>query len=169
MLPGYQYVRPRLKVKEQSLPAIADNLDKATRKKELTYYPRLAAWTIEAVNMTRKQYAEEIGIGLPRLNSYLNGAAQPPQEICNRIDDAWNRLQLSHDRWMNMIKMRNILDGWAKSVGLSINDTKELAEICGVSNSTISRWRNNEMRPPNETLAKIKAVFDKLKKENTNE
>ena len=166
MLPSFQYLKPKSSAR-QSLPSAIENFEKGARK-ELTYYPHIAAWMIKELHMTRKQFAEEIGVGLPRLNSYLSGAAQPPQDVCNRIDLAWQRLHKSPDRFRYKSGMRSVLDGWATSVGLSVNDTKKLAEICNVSTSTISRWRLNGVKPAKEVLVNLDSVFEKLKKEKTN-
>ncbi|EQD69019.1 hypothetical protein B1A_07063 [mine drainage metagenome] len=59
--------------------------------------------------------------------------------------------------------MSSIVRRWAVMAGVDPDDNQELAALCGVSIPTISRWRNNQIKPELDALVRYEQnVTDRI-------
>jgi transcriptional regulator with XRE-family HTH domain len=127
----------------------------------------------ELVNMRLKlglsqaQFAEELGIGVPRLSSYEYGRAGSIPEwvmtAARELATNSGEAQESNRKKYEGLEMPAILAGWAKALGVPYEDNGQLAALLGTSVSTLTRWKNKLTRPSLHSLAFHEHMVDQAK------
>ncbi|MCE0755678.1 hypothetical protein LU683_22620 [Pseudomonas asiatica] len=112
------------------------------------------------LGLRNQDYAFALGIGLPRLSSYIYGrTASVPDEVMEKArgllaEEPHRRERLKRfDRDMSVI-----LTDWMKRLGT--NDDEDMGTTLGVTKMTIYRWRNNETKPDATALARYEQRID---------
>lgn len=119
---------------------------------------------IDQLEIRNQDFAVLLGIGLPRLSSYIYGrTASVPAEVMERAQallaeqgrvNAENRQRFSGE-------MSAILAGWEAALGTQTNE--EIANFLGVTTMTIHRWRTNETRPDLTALVRYNTMVEQIK------
>ena len=106
--------------------------------------------------LSQAQFAEELGIGIPRLSSYEHGrtggipdwimqAARSLAQSQGKTQDATRKRFTGHS-------MPEILAGWAKDLDVPYDDNRKLAALLGTTVPTLTRWKNGLTRPSLQSL-----------------
>jgi transcriptional regulator with XRE-family HTH domain len=122
---------------------------------------------LKDLGWTMRQFADELGIGMPRLSSYLHGTTDVPEHILNLAVALYNqelvglkKSKAQFEQW----SMRVILERWAKEAGIHVEDNKQLGAIIGVSESTISRWKHQVTRPSLQSIERYNSIVENYAK-----
>lgn len=114
------------------------------------------------LGLRNQDYAFALGIGLPRLSSYIYGrTASVPTEVMEKArgllaEEPHRRERLLRfDRDMNVI-----LAEWMTRLAIDTEKDEDMATILGVTKMTIYRWRNNETKPDATALARYEQRID---------
>jgi hypothetical protein len=114
------------------------------------------------LGLRNQDYAFALGIGLPRLSSYIYGrTASVPMEVMEKArsllaEEPHRRERLLRfDRDMNVI-----LAEWMTRLSIDDEKDEDMATILGVTKMTIYRWRNNETKPDATALARYEQRID---------
>ncbi|ABM96874.1 hypothetical protein [Methylibium petroleiphilum] len=118
---------------------------------------------IEKLGVRNQDFAVQIGIGLPRLSSYIYGrTASVPKEVMDRAREVFHdqshglkELKKRFDK-----PMSEILKSWAKRLDAKTNE--ELASLLSVTTMTIHRWNTNETKPDKTALVRYDAQVGKI-------
>lgn len=115
------------------------------------------------LGMRNQDFAAALGIGLPRLSSYIYGrTASVPEEImtlARQLRDEDPEAEARLDRFDR--PMSEILDRWARD--LKVETDTDLATTLGVTKMTIFRWRTNETKPDMTALNRYEQVVRTFK------
>lgn len=121
------------------------------------------------LGLSQAQFAEELGIGVPRLSSYEYGrAGSIPEWVMTAARElAANNgeAQESNRKKYEGLEMPAILAGWAKALGVPYEDNGQLAALLGTSVSTLTRWKNKLTRPSLHSLAFHEHMVDQAQAE----
>lgn len=120
------------------------------------------------LQMSQPDFAEEIGINVPRLSSYEYGRTAG---VPTSIMEAARELKRSMSKDREAVKsvyenktMAEIVDAWSRQLAQSmvlegVLDAGEefvtdslIARTLGVTETTVRRWRNEEARPTLQTI-----------------
>ncbi|WP_244797362.1 hypothetical protein [Caballeronia grimmiae] len=106
------------------------------------------------LGMRNQDFAASLGIGLPRLSSYIYGrTATVPDDIMELARKLRDEDPETVDRQKRFdIPMSELLNQWAKD--LEVDNDNDLAITLGVTKMTIHRWRNNETKPDQTSLSR---------------
>lgn len=114
------------------------------------------------LGLRNQDYAFALGIGLPRLSSYIYGrTASVPVEVMEKArgllaEEPHRRERLKRfDRDMSVI-----LAEWMTRLAIDAEKDEDMATILGVTKMTIYRWRNNETKPDATALARYEQWID---------
>ncbi|WP_137925366.1 hypothetical protein [Cupriavidus sp. 2SB] len=115
------------------------------------------------LQMRNQDFAAALGIGLPRLSSYIYGrTASVPADImtaARKLRD--EEPEAMARREMFNRPMSDILGRWAND--LQVESDTDLATILGVTKMTIFRWRTDETKPDNTALNRYEQVVRTFK------
>ena len=103
---------------------------------------------IDKLEMRKQDFAAHLGIGLPRLSSYIYGqTVSVPPAVMNkaRLLYAEQGPSLAAVKQQFDKPMSEFIDEWAERLGT--NTQEKLAKLLGVTTMTIHRWRIGEVRP----------------------
>lgn len=111
------------------------------------------------LRMTKEIFAEHLGIKQSTLDSYEYGKTQSvPEnvmEAARRLaENSTDELADARDKF-DAMSMSDILEMWAKRLGVPPENATLLGQMLGTTATTIRRWRANAVRPD---LAKIAAL-----------
>ena len=117
------------------------------------------------MGLRNQDFAVMLGIGLPRLSSYIYGrTASVDKEVMDRARE----LDAEH-RKTNKVraakfgkKMSVILSGWERR--LNTEGDNEISDMLGVTLMTIHRWRNDDTQPDQTALVRYDMLVEKLAK-----
>lgn len=120
------------------------------------------------IGLSQAQFAEELGIGVPRLSSYEYGRAgsipewvmTAARELVANNGEAQESIRKKYEE----LEMPVILATWAKALGVPYEDNDQLAALLGTSVSTLTRWKNKLTRPSLHSLAFHEHMVDQAKK-----
>lgn len=120
------------------------------------------------IGLSQAQFAEELGIGVPRLSSYEYGRAgsipewvmTAARELVANNGEAQESIRKKYQE----LEMPVILATWAKALGVPYEDNGQLAALLGTSVSTLTRWKNKLTRPSLHSLAFHEHMVDQAKK-----
>lgn len=119
------------------------------------------------LGLSQAQFAEELGIGVPRLSSYEYGRAGsvPEWVMTSARELAANNgeAQESTRKKYEGLEMPVILANWAKALGVPYEDNGQLAALLGTSVSTLTRWKNKLTRPSLHSLAFHEHMVDQAR------
>jgi transcriptional regulator with XRE-family HTH domain/DNA-directed RNA polymerase specialized sigma24 family protein len=119
------------------------------------------------LDMTQAEFADALGIGMPRLSSYEYGRATIPDWVMKSARDLagnnGNALGAAHQKFDN-VSMPEILAGWAKELGVPYDNSLELATLLGASKPTVTRWKNELIRPRLSALLRYEHMVKEAKK-----
>lgn len=116
----------------------------------------------EELELRNQDYAVLLGIGLPRLSSYIYGrTASVPEEVMERARQLLKEHRKSQGVRAAKFKkpMSEIVADWEKRLGTESNE--ELAAYLGVTTMTIHRWKANENTPDMTALVRYDAVVER--------
>lgn len=159
-------------VKESDSPAPASPLlpdiaQKPTGQRDLAPDHQELVDIRRKLNLSQAQFAEELGIGVPRLSSYEYGrAGRVPEWIMTAARGLSNKngyTQESVRMKFDELDMPTILQGWAKALDVDYEDNRQLAALLGTSVSTITRWKKNLIRPSLQSLVFHEHMVDQAK------
>lgn len=123
--------------------------------------------TRKGLDMSQAEFADALGIGMPRLASYEYGRAAIPDWVMNAsrglADNNGNALESARTQYEG-IAMPEILDGWAKELGVPYDNSLELATLLGASKATVTRWKNGLIRPRLSALLRYEHMVKEAKK-----
>ncbi|WP_432263270.1 hypothetical protein [Cupriavidus sp. TMH.W2] len=126
----------------------------AARTEDLSKEQRELVEICEGLGLRNQDFAAALGIGLPRLSSYIYGrTASVPEDImtmARQMRDEDPEAKARQERFNR--PMSQILNEWASD--LEIDNDAELAVTLGVTKMTIFRWRNNETKPDQTSLSR---------------
>ena len=104
---------------------------------------------------------------MPRLASYEYGRAAIPDWVMKAsrglADNNGNALESARTQYEG-IAMPEILDGWAKELGVPYDNSLELATLLGASKATVTRWKNGLIRPRLSALLRYEHMVKEAKK-----
>ena len=119
------------------------------------------------LDMTQAEFADALGIGMPRLASYEYGKATIPDWVMKSArdlaDNSGNALESGRKKYEG-IPMPKILDGWAKELGVPYDNSQELATLLGASKATVTRWKNDLIRPRLGALLRYEHMVKEARK-----
>ena len=119
------------------------------------------------LDMTQAEFADALGIGMPRLASYEYGKATIPDWVMKSArdlaDNSGNALESGRKKYEG-ISMPKILEGWAKELGVPYDNSQELATLLGASKATVTRWKNDLIRPRLSALLRYEHMVREAKK-----
>ena len=118
-------------------------------------------------DMTQAEFADALGIGMPRLASYEYGKATIPDWVMKSArdlaDNSGNALESGRKKYEG-IPMPKILGGWAKELGVPYDNSQELATLLGASKATVTRWKNGLIRPRLSALLRYEHMVKEARK-----
>lgn len=121
----------------------------------------------KGLDMSQAEFADALGIGMPRLASYEYGRAAIPDWVMKAsrglADNNGNALESVRTQYEG-IAMPEILDGWAKELGVPYDNSLELATLLGASKATVTRWKNGLIRPRLSALLRYEHMVKEAKK-----
>jgi transcriptional regulator with XRE-family HTH domain/DNA-directed RNA polymerase specialized sigma24 family protein len=121
----------------------------------------------KGLDMSQAEFADALGIGMPRLASYEYGRAAIPDWVMKAsrdlADNNGNALESARKQYEG-IAMPEILDGWAKELGVPYDNSLELATLLGASKATVTRWKNGLIRPRLSALLRYEHMVKEAKK-----
>lgn len=146
----------------------APSKTKEKRHRYLSPEQRELAEIRRALFMTQAEFAEALNINVPRLSSWEYGRTKSVpayyMEKARELLALGNRpRQQGHDLFANRA-MSDILAEWAKDLNVDLDDTATLAGLLGVSEPTIRRWKENQVKPSITSLVRHHAIVQQLKK-----
>jgi DNA-directed RNA polymerase specialized sigma24 family protein/transcriptional regulator with XRE-family HTH domain len=119
------------------------------------------------LDMTQGEFADALGIGMPRLSSYEYGRATIPDWVMKAARDLagnnGNALGAAHQKF-DGVSMPEILAGWARELGVPYDNSLELATLLGASKPTVTRWKNELIRPRLSALLRYEHMVKEAKK-----
>ncbi len=122
----------------------------------------------QKLNLSQAQFAEELGIGVPRLSSYEYGRAG---NIPDWVMTAARALSASNGETQESVRnkyegleMPVVLASWAKALDVPYEDNNRLAALLGTSVSTLTRWKKKLSRPSLHSLVFHEHMVDQAKK-----
>jgi len=119
------------------------------------------------LDMTQAEFADALGIGMPRLSSYEYGRATIPDWVMKSAGDLaannGNALGAAHHKF-DGLTMPEILAGWAKELGVPYDNSLELATLLGASKPTVTRWKNELIRPRLSALLRYEHMVKEAKR-----
>lgn len=120
------------------------------------------------LGMTQPEFADYLNINVPRLSSWEYGRTSGvPEHFMNLARDLLkmgNKTHADGKQAFGNKSMSEILAQWAQSLGVDVNDNYELAQLLQVSEPTIRRWRDNEVKPRIAKLVYYQGVVNKVMK-----
>lgn len=132
-------------------------------KRELSADQQELVDMIETLDVRNQDFAVQIGIGLPRLSSYIYGrTASVPKEVMDRAREVFQ----DQSQGLKELKKRfdkpmsQILKSWARRLNTSTNE--ELAQLVGVTTMTIHRWYNDDTKPDKTSLVRYETQVSKI-------
>lgn len=116
------------------------------------------------LGLRNQDYAFALGIGLPRLSSYIYGrTASVPDDVMNKARALFAEEPLRVERLKRFNRpMSQIFQEWEKR--LNPKNDEDLATMLGVTKMTIYRWRNDETKPDPTALARYEQWIDEYEK-----
>ncbi len=119
------------------------------------------------LDMTQAEFADALGIGMPRLASYEYGKATIPDWVMKSArdlaDNSGNALESARKKYEG-VPMPEILDGWARELGVPYDNSQELATLLGASKATVTRWKNGLIRPRLSALLRYEHMVKEARK-----
>ena len=117
----------------------------------------------DEMGLRNQDFAVMLGIGLPRLSSYIYGrTASVDEDVMKRARE----FHAEHKKTNKVRaakfgkKMSELLAGWEKRLGTETDG--EIAELLGVTLMTIHRWRKDDTRPDQTALVRYDQLVDQL-------
>lgn len=146
------------------------NAQNATGEKKTRGKTELSADQQELVDIGSKlglrnqDYAFALGIGLPRLSSYIYGrTASVPDEVMKKARALFAEEPLRVERLKRFNRpMSKIFEEW--ETRLNPKTDEDLATMLGVTKMTIYRWRNDETKPDPTALARYEQWIGEYEK-----
>ena len=121
----------------------------------------------KGLDMSQAEFADALGIGMPRLASYEYGRAAIPDWVMKAsrdlADNNGNTLDSARKQY-DGIAMPEILAGWARELGVPYDNSLELATLLGASKATVTRWKNELIRPRLSALLRYEHMVKEAKK-----
>ena len=116
------------------------------------------------LGLRNQDYAFALGIGLPRLSSYIYGrTASVPDDVMKKARALFADEPLRVERLKRFNRpMSQILKEWEER--LKPKNDEDLATSLGVTKMTIYRWRNDETQPDPTALARYEQWIDDFEK-----
>lgn len=116
------------------------------------------------LGLRNQDYAFALGIGLPRLSSYIYGrTASVPDDVMKKARALFADEPLRVERLKRFNRpMSQILKDWEQR--LNPKNDEDLATMLGVTKMTIYRWRNDETKPDPTALARYEQWIDEYEK-----
>ncbi|TCV51467.1 hypothetical protein [Pseudomonas sp. 460] len=116
------------------------------------------------LGLRNQDYAFALGIGLPRLSSYIYGrTASVPDDVMSKARALFAEEPLRVERLKRFNRpMSQIFKEWEQR--LNPKNDEDLATMLGVTKMTIYRWRNDETKPDPTALARYEQWIDEYEK-----
>ncbi len=119
------------------------------------------------LDMTQAEFADALGIGMPRLASYEYGKASIPDWVMKSArdlaDNSGNALESGRKKYEG-VPMPEVLEGWARELGVPYDNSQELATLLGASKATVTRWKNGLIRPRLSALLRYEHMVKEARK-----
>ena len=135
----------------------------AKPKRELSADQQELVDIMARLEMRNHDFAVHLGIGVPRLSSYIYGlTASVPQEVMDeaRAVLAEQSKGLAGVKKQFEKKMSEIIDGWKRRLKARTNE--QLAKYLGVTTMTLHRWRTDVTQPDLTALVRYEQQVDRL-------
>jgi hypothetical protein len=178
VVPLFGFVQPKAPGTEPVLPPLPDltaakaaksgkkgKADDADQKqRELSPDQKELVDIIAKLEIRNQDFAVLLGIGLPRLSSYIYGrTASVPQDVMERAREILTEQSKANAELRQRFSgtMAEILVGWEQALGTETNE--EIANYLGVTTMTIHRWRTNETRPDLTALVRYNTMVEQIK------
>jgi DNA-binding transcriptional regulator YiaG len=117
----------------------------------------------EEMGVRNQDYAVLLGIGLPRLSSYIYGrTASVSKEVMAKARQLLEEHKTTNGVRANKFDkpMSDILAGWEQRLGTTENTG--IANLIGVTTMTIHRWKKNENKPDATALTRYDHIVSTL-------
>lgn len=170
---SYQEHVPLVDLVEGSRPSAADSLTLvvmpkvettgAKHKRDLSVDQQELVDIMERLEMRNHDFAVHLGIGVPRLSSYIYGqTVSVPDEVMAKAREVFTEQSQSLAGVKKQFekKMSVIIDQWKHR--LSANTNEQLAKYLGVTTMTIHRWRTDATQPDLTALVRYEQQVDRL-------
>lgn len=119
------------------------------------------------LGMSQARFAEELGIGVPRLASYEYGRAESiPEWVMQAARDLRansGSTQESARKRYEQLEMPQIIEEWARSLNVPYEDNSRLAALLGTTVPTLTRWKNRKTRPSLQSLLFHEQMVEQVK------
>ena len=114
--------------------------------------------------MRAADYARAIGTSNYMLNKYFSATVQVPEELLERAREYQQEIRylISELNIRYQSPMSQILERWSIELAQRPLLNEELADLLGVTTSTIRRWRKNQAKP---SIMKLSEMELKLRKQ----
>ncbi|MBK6742539.1 MAG: helix-turn-helix transcriptional regulator [Hydrogenophilales bacterium] len=107
-------------------------------------------------NLSQAQFADELGIGVPRLSSYEHGrTGSIPEWIMQAARALAQNQGLAQEQAQKRfagLDMPEILTRWGERLDVPYEDNRRLAALLGTTVPTLTRWKNGLTRPRLQSL-----------------
>lgn len=113
------------------------------------------------------RFAEELGIGYPRLVSYEYGKTfSLPDGLLGKARELHENesaaVQARRSKYAD-VNMDTLLDRWGTILGIKSNPDRVIANILGKSLTSVLRWRAGTSTPPLEEKERMDRLFQSFK------
>ena len=135
----------------------------AKPKRELSADQQELVDIMAKLEMRNHDFAVHLGIGVPRLSSYIYGlTASVPREVMDeaRAVLAEQSEGLAGVKKQFEKKMSEIIDEWKRRLKARTNE--QLAKYLGVTTMTLHRWRTDVTQPDLTALVRYEQQVDRL-------
>jgi DNA-directed RNA polymerase specialized sigma24 family protein/transcriptional regulator with XRE-family HTH domain len=117
----------------------------------------------------QQEFADELGIGVPRLVSYLYGKTNTvPADIMEKARALYQQEKEAAATARGKFdgrKMADILVEWAEKLDLPYDDNAALAAVTGATVPTVTRWKKENSRPSIQGLLRYEhRVLEEVEK-----
>lgn len=103
--------------------------------------------------MSQAEFAEAVGIGMPRLSSYEHGRTGGiPEWIMQAARALGETHESDQAARFTDLDMPTLLAQWAKRLDVPYEDNRRLAALLGTTVPSLTRWKNGLTRPRLQSL-----------------
>lgn len=135
----------------------------AKAKRDLSVDQQELVDIMDRLEMRNHDFAVHLGIGIPRLSSYIYGqTASVPEDVMTRAREVLEEQSqsLAGVKQQFSRKMSAIIGEWQQRLKTETNE--QLARYLGVTTMTIHRWRTDATQPDMTALLRYEQQVDRL-------
>lgn len=157
-MPGFEAIDAPI-----SVPNLLGLKEKVVRTRELGKDQVRLAEIRNLLEMTQGQFAKHLGIKVPCLAANEYGRTRKvSKKIMKAAEDLERRLgpMVTDLKARYSSPMCEILVGWCETINVDPEDTRTIAQVLGVTETTVRRWRNNNALPNVHALREYEDIVE---------